>query len=76
METRKEGLYVFYRLADPAVSDLSRAIRTVAEHRLAELNQIVREHFGDRLALEPVSMEELLTRGRSQDVVILDTRRK
>jgi rhodanese-related sulfurtransferase/DNA-binding transcriptional ArsR family regulator len=74
VETRKEGLYVHYRLADPAVADLSTAIRTVAEHRLAELNQIVREHFGDRAALEPVSMKELLIRARSKDVVILDTR--
>src|ERR1041385_4820946 len=32
VETRKEGLYVYYRLADPAVFDLSRAVRTVAEH--------------------------------------------
>jgi len=37
VETRKEGLYVYYRLADPAVSDLSRAIGAVAKHRLAEL---------------------------------------
>jgi rhodanese-related sulfurtransferase/DNA-binding transcriptional ArsR family regulator len=74
VETRKEGLYVYYRLADPAVFDLSRAVRTVAEHRLAELEQIVREQFGDRDALEPVSMEQLLARARSRDVVILDTR--
>jgi rhodanese-related sulfurtransferase/DNA-binding transcriptional ArsR family regulator len=74
VETRKEGLYVYYRLADPAVFDLSRAVRTVAEHRLAELEQIVRQHFGDRDALEPVSMEKLLARARSKAVVILDTR--
>src|SRR5215475_9181268 len=59
VETRKEGLYVYYRLADPAVFDLSRAVRTVAEHRLSELEQIVRQQFGDRNALEPVSMEKL-----------------
>jgi DNA-binding transcriptional ArsR family regulator len=74
VDTRKEGVYVYYRLADPAVYDLSRAIRTVAEQRFAELDRIVREHFGDRDALEPVSMEELLTRARSKDVVVLDTR--
>jgi rhodanese-related sulfurtransferase/DNA-binding transcriptional ArsR family regulator len=74
VETRKDGVYVYYRLAAPAVYDVSRAIRTVAEHRLAELDHIVRQHFGDRAALEPVSMEELLARARSKDVVILDTR--
>src|SRR5712691_4908285 len=73
VETRRDGVYIYYRLADPAVYDVSRAIRTVAEHRLAELDHIVRQHFGDRAALEPVSMEELLARERSKDVVILGT---
>jgi rhodanese-related sulfurtransferase len=74
VETRKEGLFVHYRLADPAVSDLSRVIRTVAEHRLADLDRLVREHFGDRAAAEPVGMDELIKRARSSDIVILDTR--
>src|SRR4030095_12715700 len=62
VDTRKEGLYVYYRLAHLSVSDLSAAIRTVAEHRLADLHQIVREHFGDRTALEPLSMKEMMRR--------------
>lgn len=74
VESRKEGLYVFYRLADPAVSDLCRSVRTVAEHRLAELERLVRDHFGDRSAAEPVAMDTLLTLARSRDVIILDTR--
>jgi rhodanese-related sulfurtransferase/DNA-binding MarR family transcriptional regulator len=74
VDSRKEGLYVYYRLADPEVSAVSTAIRTVAERRLADLDRLVREHFGDRTAVEPVPMEELLRRARSRDVVILDTR--
>lgn len=74
VESRKEGLYVHYRLADPAVSDLCRSVRTVAEHRLAELDRLVRDHFGDRSAAEPVGMTELLKLARSRDVIILDTR--
>src|SRR5438093_13030136 len=74
VESRKEGLYVSYRLADPAVIDLCTALRTVAEHRLADLERLVREHFGDRSDAEPVQMDELLKRARSETVVILDTR--
>jgi rhodanese-related sulfurtransferase/DNA-binding transcriptional ArsR family regulator len=74
VESRKEGLYVSYRLADPAVFELCSAIRTVAEHRLADLERLVREHFGDRSDAEPVQMDELLKRARSENVVILDTR--
>ena len=74
VETRKQGQFVHYRLADPTISDLCRALRTVSERRLAELDRLVRDHFGDRAAAEPVSMSELLKRARSEDVVILDTR--
>lgn len=74
VESRKQGLYVWYRLADPIVFELSRTIRMVAERRLAELERIVRDEFGDRSEAEPVSMKELLRRGRSGDVVVLDTR--
>jgi rhodanese-related sulfurtransferase/DNA-binding transcriptional ArsR family regulator len=74
VESRKEGLFVFYRLSDPAVFELSKAIRTVAEHQLADLERLVREHFGDRSEAEPVEMDELVKRMRSQDVVVLDTR--
>ena len=74
VESRKEGLFVHYRLADPAVFELSKSLRTVAEKRLAELDRLVREHFGDRSDPEPVPMKELLARARKGDVVILDTR--
>jgi rhodanese-related sulfurtransferase/DNA-binding transcriptional ArsR family regulator len=74
VESRKAGLFVHYRLADPAVADLSRAIRIVAERRLAELEVLVREHFGDRSAPEPVGMAALLRRARLNNVVILDAR--
>jgi rhodanese-related sulfurtransferase/DNA-binding transcriptional ArsR family regulator len=74
VESRKEGLFVHYRLADPTVFELCSALRTVAEKRLAELERLVREHFGDRSDPEPVSISELLERARKRAVVILDTR--
>lgn len=74
VETRKQGLFVHYRLADDSVVQLSTAIRTVAERRLAELDRIVRDHFGERSHPEPVAMKELLARARAGKVVILDTR--
>jgi rhodanese-related sulfurtransferase/DNA-binding transcriptional ArsR family regulator len=74
VERRKEGLFVWYRLAEPIVFELSRAVRTVAERRLAEMEKLVRENFADRSGTEAVSMEELLERARSGDVVVLDTR--
>jgi rhodanese-related sulfurtransferase/DNA-binding transcriptional ArsR family regulator len=74
VESRKEGLFVHYRLADPEVFELSKVIRSVAERRLAELERLVNEHFGNRTDAEPVPIDELLKRARSRQVVILDTR--
>ena len=74
VESRKQGLFVHYRLADASVSDLCAAIRTVAERQYAELDRLVRDHFGDRSDPEPVEMQELLKRARAKDIVILDAR--
>ena len=74
VESRKDGLFVYYRLADPDVFELSKVIRSVAERRLAELDRLVHDHFGNRAGAEPVPMDELLKRARSRQVVILDTR--
>jgi rhodanese-related sulfurtransferase/DNA-binding transcriptional ArsR family regulator len=74
VESRKDGLFVHYRLADPDVFELSRVLRSVAERRLAELERLVSEHFAKRADAEAVPMDELLKRARSKQVVILDTR--
>ena len=74
VDSRKEGLFVRYRLADHAVMELSVALRKVAERRSAELDRLVREHFAERSEADAVRMADLLKRARSKDVVILDTR--
>lgn len=74
VERRKRGLFVHYRLADPTVFELTRALRVVAEARLAELERVVRDHFGERSEPQPVMMEELVERASSGNVVIIDTR--
>ena len=74
VETRREGLFIHYRLADEAVIPLSGALRTVAERRLAGLERLIREEFRGREDTEAVGLEELLQRARRDDVVILDTR--
>ena len=74
VESRKDGLFVHYRLADPDVFELAQVIRSVAERRLAELDRLVHDHFRNRADAEPVPMDELLKRARSKQVVVLDTR--
>jgi rhodanese-related sulfurtransferase/DNA-binding transcriptional ArsR family regulator len=74
VQSRRQGLFIHYSLADPAVFELSRAIRLVAERRLSDLERLVRQEFGDRRDAEAVSFDDLLTRLRRGDVIVLDTR--
>jgi rhodanese-related sulfurtransferase len=74
VEARKEGLYVYYRLADPDVFELVRMIRRLAERRLAEVDRIVQTYFRARDQLEPVGREELLERAQAGTVLVLDVR--
>lgn len=74
VETRRDGLFVHYRLADETIVALSGALRTVAERRLAGLERLIRDEFKGRVGAEAVGLDELLNRARRDDVVILDTR--
>ena len=74
VETRKVGLRVYYRLADPQVFEVSRALRALAERRLGALGRLVQEHLGRRDALEAVPRHELVRRLREGRVVLVDVR--
>jgi rhodanese-related sulfurtransferase/DNA-binding transcriptional ArsR family regulator len=72
--SRKDGLQVFYRLADPLVIEGYRALRRLAQARLAEVDRLVRDYFSSADGLEPLDKTELLRRARVRDVVVLDVR--
>jgi len=74
VEARKEGLYVHYRLAGPDVFELASMLRAVGEHRLAEVDRIVRTYLGSRDELEPIGRQELLKRAEEGTAIVLDVR--
>jgi rhodanese-related sulfurtransferase len=74
VETEKEGLFVIYRLADQAVCEFFRAMRVLAESRLAEVEQIKRQFLEGREGMAPVNREELLALVRQEAVTVLDVR--
>jgi rhodanese-related sulfurtransferase/DNA-binding transcriptional ArsR family regulator len=71
---RRDGKFVFYRLADDAVLDLLAAVRRIAERNLAEVERTVRGYFQNRDSLEPVSRSDLLDRLKAGLVTVLDVR--
>lgn len=74
VEGRKDGLRVFYRLAEPEVFDAVRAIRTLAERRLAEIDRLAGSYLDGRDGLEPVTRAELARRMRNGGAVVIDVR--
>lgn len=71
---RKEGLRVYYALAGDDVVALVTALRLVAEHRVAEVERLVRLWLAHRDELEPVPAREVLERARKGLVTVLDVR--
>jgi rhodanese-related sulfurtransferase len=71
---RKEGLYVFYRLAGDEVVALLAGLGRVGESHLAEIERIVRVYLLQKDDLEPVPAKELLERARKGLVTVLDVR--
>jgi DNA-binding transcriptional ArsR family regulator len=74
VDSRKEGLYVYYRLADPMVFELWRALRRVGEHQLAEIDRLVETYMRHPEHLEPVSREALYRRLVEGDALLVDVR--
>jgi rhodanese-related sulfurtransferase/DNA-binding transcriptional ArsR family regulator len=74
VESRREGLFIYYRVADDSVLRLCQAIREVGEARIAEIDQVVRTYLGNRDAMETVDAGELLQMIRAGEVVVLDVR--
>jgi rhodanese-related sulfurtransferase len=71
---RKEGLYVFYRLAGDEVVAMLSAMSRVGEAYVAEVERIVRLYFASKDELEPIPAKELLDRARKGLVTVLDVR--
>jgi rhodanese-related sulfurtransferase len=74
VEAEKRGLYVQYRVADDEVCRFFFVLRGLAESRLAEVEQVAREYFDRRGAMEAVAGDELLRRVRGGEVTVLDVR--
>lgn len=74
VDTRREGVRVFYRIADDAVCRFYFALRDLGRERLAEVEQVVRDYFAARDELEPLSREALLERVQRGEAAVIDVR--
>lgn len=71
---RKVGVRVFYSIAGADVAALVTALREVAEHRVADIERLVRTWLAHRDEMEAVPASEVLVRAKKGLVVVLDVR--
>lgn len=72
--TRREGLYVHYRLAEADIDHLRRVLQQLAQARIAEVEHLVRNYLDVKDSLEAIPRTELLERARAGLVTVLDVR--
>ncbi len=70
----KQGLYVYYSIADEAVYEFWRALQKLGGSQLAEVQQVLHDYFYARDTLQPMKSSELLEKVQSHQIIILDVR--
>lgn len=74
VETRREGTWVYYRLAGDDVYRLLLALEALGHGRLAEVRQVVDLYLDGRDSMEPVSLRDLRRLMRDAAVTVVDVR--
>ncbi len=74
VEVRREGVSMYYRLADESVFRMWQAMRTVGEAQLAEIDRVVQTFLQDRTQLQPMSAQEVLKLLNDDQIILLDVR--
>ncbi|MEX0769396.1 MAG: metalloregulator ArsR/SmtB family transcription factor [Balneolaceae bacterium] len=74
VETRKEGTFVYYYLADQSVYKAWKSLRDLGMERIAEVERIVQSFRESKQGVESVSSKELAKRMQNKDVIVIDVR--
>ncbi len=74
VESRREGVRIYYRLADKDVFKCWKFLQSLAEKRLSEIKEITQAYLKDRECLDSISLGELWERIQKKDIIVLDVR--
>ncbi len=76
VQNRKEGVRVIYYLANDSVIKCWKNIQTLSEQSVAELREVLKTFLDERNVFEPISIKDLRSKIKSNDVTIIDVRPK
>ena len=74
VEIRRKGNFIYYRLAHEEIYRSWQTLRQLGLKHIAEMEKLIKDFREERNSLEALKMEELLTRMKSKNLVILDVR--
>ncbi len=74
VESQRHGKNMIYHLASPSVANFLVTLRELAEERLFELQEAVRQMGESAHEWKGATREELLTQASSGDVIVIDVR--
>jgi rhodanese-related sulfurtransferase len=74
LASRREGTRRFYALASDRVGELWSAMRDVAVEHVAGVGRLAGEYLGDRIDVEAITRDELASRLKRRNVVVIDVR--
>jgi rhodanese-related sulfurtransferase/DNA-binding transcriptional ArsR family regulator len=74
VSARRAGKQILYRLAEGPIVEAIAALRSLAEHNVAEVQTVIANYFAQLDSMEPISADELLARLRDNTITLLDVR--
>jgi len=74
VDSRRDGKYIYYRLARTAVADFLLSLRTFNESQFLEIQKIASESFGDKIELRATDRKQLLAKAKKGEIILLDVR--
>ncbi|GAA1481382.1 metalloregulator ArsR/SmtB family transcription factor [Gordonia sinesedis] len=72
--TRRDGVHIHYRIANPAVSALLGAFSGFARENVASVRAEIDSYFGDHRDLHPVTADDLAELLADDAVLVIDVR--
>jgi len=74
VESRRDGVRIYYRISDERVFNCWKGLQLLAESRVAEIREVLKDFLEERKAMKTISKDELWSRVQSNDVVVIDVR--
>ena len=74
VEVEREGNYIRYHLANNKIFKTWSILREVGFERVAEIDKLIQDYRYKKNLLEAITIDELVTRMKSKNTVLLDIR--